>query len=146
MLMFCLIIACPACSGKAKTMDMNKLSTELLGSGVFAETLEPLDDSAIVHFYNVSGSDYDKALVYCSSGATSDELAIFHATDAAAAARISAAASERVKSQIAAFKNYVPAAVPKLESAHTVTYGDYVILCVSTDSAAADKIINKYIT
>lgn len=132
------------CSGK-KELDMDKLSEELLNGGVFAETLEPVELDILSYIYEVSEEDYAEAAVYCSSGATADELAIFKAKDADAAKRIDEAVRQRVEEQIKGFKNYVPAEVPKLEKAYKTTYGDYVILCVATDSEAANKIIAKYV-
>jgi len=139
-----LLLSLFGCSEK-KEMAVDKLSEELLNGGVFSEKLEPVDLEILGYIYEVSGDDYEEAAVYCSSGSTSDELAIFKAKDADAAKRISAAVSQRVDDQIDAFENYIPSAVPKLESAYKNTYGNYVILCVSTDPAAAEKIIGKYV-
>jgi len=139
-----MLISLFGCSGK-KELDIDKLSEELLSGGVFSEKLEPLDLDILDYLYEVSEDDYEKAAVYCSSGATADELAIFKTKDEKAAERILEAVQKRIDSQINGFKNYVPAEVPKLEKAYTNTYGSYVLLCVSTDSEAANKIIAKYI-
>lgn len=139
-----LLLSLFGCSGK-KELDAGKLSEALLNGGVFAETLEAIDLEVLGYIYEVSDEDYEQALVYCSSGATSDELAIFKAKDADAAKIIAEAVRQRVDDQIDGFKNYVPSAVPKLESAYQNTYGSYVILCVSTDTAAAEKIIGEYV-
>ncbi|HHU04947.1 MAG TPA: DUF4358 domain-containing protein [Clostridiales bacterium] len=139
-----LLLALFGCSEK-KELDIDKLSEELLSGGVFSETLEPVELDILGYIYDVSEDDYAEAAVYCSSGATADELAIFKAKDADAAKRIAEAAQQRIEEQIRGFKNYVPAEVPKLEKAYQTTYGDYVLLCVSTDPETANTIIAKYI-
>lgn len=144
MLATLLLLALFGCSEK-KELDIDKLSEELLSGGVFSETLEPVELDILGYIYDVSEDDYAEAAVYCSSGATADELAIFKAKDADAAKRIAEAAQQRIEEQIRGFKNYVPAEVPKLEKAYQTTYGDYVLLCVSTDPETANTIIAKYI-
>ena len=139
-----LLLTLFGCSEK-KELAIDKLSEELLNGDVFAETLESVDLEILSYIYDVSDEDYEEAVVYCSSGSTSDELAIFKAKDAQAAKRIAEATQQRVEEQITSFKNYVPSAVPKLERAYKTTYGNYVILCVSTDSDAAEAIIAKYV-
>lgn len=139
-----LLLALFGCSEK-KELDIDKLSEELLSGGVFSETLEPVELDILGYIYDVSEDDYAEAAVYCSSGATADELAIFKAKDADAAKRIAEAAQQRIEEQIRGFKNYVPSEVPKLEKAYQTTYGDYVLLCVSTDPETANTIIAKYI-
>lgn len=139
-----MLISLFGCSEK-KELDMDKLSDELLNGGAFSETLEPVELDILGYLYDVSENDYESAAVFCSSGATADELAIFKAKDAEAAKRISEAVQQRLDDQIKGFKNYIPAEVPKLEKAYKTTYGNYVLLCVSTDTEAADKIIAKYV-
>lgn len=139
-----LLLTLFGCSEKEE-LSIDKLSEELLNGGVFAETLESVDLEILSYIYAVSDEDYEEAVVYCSSGSTSDELAIFKAKDAEAAKRIADAAEQRVEEQITSFKNYVPSAVPKLEGAYKTTYGNYVVLCISTDSQAAEAIIAKYV-
>jgi len=139
-----LFLSCFGCSSK-KELSVDTLSDELINGDVFSETLEPIDLEILNYIYDISDDDYEEAVVYCSSGSTSDELAIFKAKDADALKRIQDAVQKRIDEQISAFQNYVPSAVPKLESAYNTTYGNYVILCVSTDSAAAEEILGKYV-
>ena len=51
---------------------------------------------------------------------------------------------QHIEDQITSFESYVPGEVAKLKDAVVRTVGRYVAVCVSDDSAAAEKILDKY--
>ena len=95
-------------------------------------------------------SDYDiegveKSVVYLGSGATAEEITVLECTDADAAKnQVEPAMKQHIENQITSFESYVPAEVAKLKEAVIRVGGKYVAVCVSDDSAAAEKIIDQY--
>ncbi len=86
----------------------------------------------------------EKCAVYLGTGATAEEIAVFKAKSADAAKAIAEAFSARRDSQITAYKNYVPAEVPKLERAIVQSRGVYAVYVTAAEADGADKIISNY--
>lgn len=126
-------------------MDMEKLSSELLNAAGYTDIMSQLNKSVAAVLYGIDEADIDDCVVYCGTGATAEEIAIFKAADSAAAERIEKAAEQRRIQQIAAYENYVPAEVPKLEKALIKADGSFIVYVVAGQSDAADKIVYNYV-
>lgn len=133
------------CSAKEEIIDMDidSLCNELLDKAEFEDELSAIDDAMIKKLYNID--DYVKAVVYISSGATAEEIAIFEFDSEVAAADGLEKAQVRVEDQKADFESYIPKEIPKLENAVIKQSGKYVIVCVSSGNQA-EKIITQYIS
>lgn len=146
-LIACLLLAL-LLSGCGKTsdkpIDFQGFSSDILSSGAFSEELMQIDNELGCAQYMVNEAYIKEAMFFFSSGATSEELALFEANDAEALKRIKEAVEKRVEAQSRGFENYVPSEVPKLEKAVVFTRGNYIILIVANDYAIADDIIKKY--
>ena len=91
------------------------------------------------------GDQVEEAVVYMGSGATAEEIAVFACKDADAAKnQVTPVVKQHIEDQITSFESYVPGEVAKLKDAVVRTVGRYVAVCVSDDSAAAEKILDKY--
>lgn len=134
-----------ACGGPAEgggvEIDMDGLADKLLESGAFAETLNRVDGEVAEMLYDVSGAS--SVQVYVGSGAVADELALFEFESEEDAEAAVASARARVDAQRESFAPYIPAEVPKLDSAIVETCGRYMAVCVS-DSPEAGEIISEY--
>ena len=75
--------------------------------------------------------------------ATAEELAVFEAKDAAAAASLAEKLQARNSERLADYADYLPAEVPKLENAVIISGGRYVVLCVATDASAVKELAEK---
>jgi hypothetical protein len=82
---------------------------------------------------------------YASTGATAEEVSIIEARDAESAQAVMEFARARIASQKAEFENYAPEEMAKLNDPVLVRAGKYVILCLSNDNAAAERIIGDFI-
>jgi len=140
----CLVSALAGCGGK-KEMEPQAFVDELLSGAAFTDSLNRLEDDVVPILYEVETADYTSAIVYAGTAATAEEIAVFEAVDAAAADRLLTAAQKRVDEQIESYKDYGPAAAMTLENAIVKKSGNYVVVVVCTDSAAAKKIADKYI-
>ena len=137
------LFAFAGCSGSEnKELDINKLSSDLLAQVQFKDTLTKIDDDMISKLY---GIDYaEEQIVYISTGATAEEIALFKLKDSADAQKAYDAVNKRLDYQKNSYELYIPEEMVKLDAAVIELYGNYVIFCVS-DGDTAKTIIEEYI-
>lgn len=142
----CLMLCAAACGEKAAAdFSLEDCSRELLASEAFTDLLSPITAETAAGLYGIDASKLSEAQVYCSTGATAEEIALFKAVDEAAAKEIKAACEARIESQKESYESYVPEEVPKLEKAIIRTGGVYVVYVTAADPGAAGKILDGYI-
>ena len=121
------------------------LAEELAGTDAFSDLLSPIDAKIAASLYGVDASTIASCSVYCSTGATAEEIAVFKCTDENAAKALSDAAQRRLDSQAAAYAAYAPQAVPAIENAIVRQQGAYTVCVVANDNAAAEAVLDHYI-
>jgi len=126
-------------------IDPAALAGELAESDAFSALLSPIDVKIAANLYGVDAATIAESGVYCSTGATAEEIAVFKCVDEAAAKALVAAAQTRLDNQAAAYAAYAPTAVPAIENAYLRQEGVYVFCVVAEDDAAAETILAKYI-
>ena len=141
----CFAAALCGCGGSKKEMNPTAFTQDLLANAKFTDSLDRLGDNVVPLLYGVDEADYTEAIVYCGTAATAEEVAVFTATDSAAAARILTACKDRVAKQIETYKDYGPAAAMLLGDAIVKQSGNYVVVVVCTDTEGAAKIVENYI-
>ncbi|MGE4353973.1 MAG: DUF4358 domain-containing protein [Oscillospiraceae bacterium] len=142
-----LLLLLPACGSeenKVKDFDPADLSAALLDSNCFTDLLSEMDTAVALELYGIDAEKVDGCSVYLGTGATAEEIAVFKAVDADAAAEIAAALQDRVASQVEAYKNYVPKEVPKLEKAIVLSKGVYAVYVTAEDSDGARSIVDNF--
>lgn len=129
--------------GKKEVANINAedVANRLLNEVEYGGNLDQMNDDMIALLYDVSAEDVSKQIVYCSTDATADEIAVFEATSEDAAKRIEDVVNQRVADQKASFEGYEPREVERLEKAVVKRVGNVVVLCVSSDSDKANEII-----
>ena len=140
----CLLAVLSGCGSK-KELEPQTFVEELLAEANFVDSLNQLDDPVIPLLYEIDEADYASALVYCGTGATAEEIAVFQAEDEAAAKRLLEAAHERVARQIEVYEAYGPVEAMSLENAVVERAGTTVIVVICSDSDGAKKVVDKYI-
>ncbi len=137
-----LILALTAC-GQPKEPELNidEFGEQLYAAGTFGEQLYSLDEAVAQGLYGVDADT--RCWVRAGSGATAEELAVFEAKDAAAAASLAEKLQARNSERLADYADYLPAEVPKLENAVIISGGRYVVLCVATDASAVKELAEK---
>ena len=139
-----LLAAMAGCGGK-KTLEPAAFVEELRSNAHFTDSLNQLDDAVVPILYDVDREDYKEAIVYCGTAATAEEIAVFTASDDAAAERLLSGAQARVDHLIESYKSYGPAAAMTLENSVVARSGDKVIVVICSDSEGAKKVCDKYI-
>ena len=142
-----LMLACAACSGGNEnadvTLDVGALADRLASELTFQDQLTALEGDAGLNIYGLDSSTAAQHKVYVSTGATAEEIAVFEAVSTEAAASIEEAVNQRVADQKAAFEDYQPKEMTKLNDPLVDVMGKYVILCLSDDNSAAQAIIDE---
>ena len=140
-----MIAALCACGGSgSKEIDLNRMAEELVGSAAFSDTLSQPADGVAARLYDIGDGAAKQVILYVGTGATAEEIFLAEASDAASAAALKAACEERVSDQKLVFASYSPGDVAKLDEAILATSGNYVILVVAADTAAAGSIVDNY--
>ena len=126
-------------------VDVTKVADRLLNEIKYDDKLAEPEAETIDIIYPGLPQDKIKAMkIYVSSsGGTAEEIAAFEANDEEAAKEIETKLNERVETQKASFKNYVPEELKRLENAFVIRKGNYVYLSVSADPDKAKSIIEE---
>lgn len=129
--------------GKKEVASINPddVAKRLLNEVEYGGNLDLMSDDMIALLYSVDAEDVSKQIVYCSTDATADEIAVFEATSDDAAKRIEEVVNQRVADQKTSFEGYGPKEVEKLEKAVVKRAGKVVVLSVSNDSDKAAEIL-----
>ena len=141
----CALSALSGCGSKKKTLEPRSFADDLLSRANFQDSLNELSAPVIPLLYNVDESDYTEALVYAGTASTAEEIAVFAASDDAAAARLLEAARARVENQLQAYRTYGPAQAMTLENAIVTRKGNTVVVVICSDTDSARKVVDEYI-
>ena len=141
----CLLTVLIGCGSKKKEMVPETFVQELLTGAKFTDSLNQLDEPVVPILYGVDSADYSKAIVYCGTAATAEEIAVFQAVDDAAAQRLLTAARARVDHQIEVYKAYGPAQAMTLENGVVGRSGNTVVVVICADVDGAKKITDQYL-
>lgn len=125
-------------------LDITQIAQEIVDGNVFKDTLAPIDSSYSEMLMKITTDEYVSAVIYMGSGATAERLAVFEAADSTAAEALKEKCTTHITEQTAAYADYMPEEVDKLNNAFVKTNGKYVILCVAQDYEVAKKMIGTY--
>lgn len=126
---------------QAESVDLGVIADELLKNAGFADELNQADADTVEKLYGISGAK--EAVVYISSGATAEEIALFSFETEKEAEQAEELAKARISEQKESFGSYVPEEVKKLDNAVIRRSGSRLAVCVA-DGGAAEEILSKY--
>lgn len=130
------------CGKKTVDIDMRDLTDELIDNVKFEDSLTEIDRSMSKKIYGIDNAS--DSIVYISSGATSEEIAIFKFNDKNTAKEEYKKVEARIEKQKKDYASYAPLETKRLDKAIIERKGNYVILCV-TDDNEARSIIDKHV-
>ena len=126
-------------------INIEELSSKIIESGAFEDTLEKVDSTMTINNYNFMESQIKEILSYQGSGATSEEIVIIQVKEKSGIKTIKEKINIRLEERKEAFASYLPKEVYKIENNVLMVKGDYVILSISNDTKKVSDVINKYI-
>ncbi len=110
-------------------------------SAMFEEPMQQSSAERGISVFGIQDADVAEASYYAASAAVAEEILIVKAVDEAAASNVLHAMKERQAMQKEDYADYVPKEVPKVENAVIKAFGDTVVYCVASDSAAAEAAV-----
>ena len=128
-------------SSSPVSVDTEALATSLTGDISYDNELTVLSEDEITNYVTVEKDV--KCIMYMSSGSTAEEVAVFTAPDEETASTMKNNVQEFLNDQKTSFEDYIPEEAKRIEDAVLVVNGNYVVLCVSGDSAKAKEIIDS---
>lgn len=123
-------------------VDINALSQELKGSGIFAEDLSDVSQNIACKRIGVNSDDVTECAAAAGTKAVVDEIVIVKSTNSSG---VEESMKKHIEKQKDSYASYRPEEVPKLEEYVLMTSGEYNVLVVSEDSKKAKEIVRKYI-
>lgn len=124
-------------------IDINKISKDIMENIKFEDELNKMDNDTVAKLYDIN--DATSQLVYMSSGATAEEIAIFEFKDKYECKIALEKANNRIEEQKQNFKDYMPKEMKKLENAIIKNKNKYLIVCVTNNQEKIEEILDKYI-
>lgn len=142
-----LAILCLCGCGKDKTvsLDVKKLGDQLADELSYDDQLTQLSEEMSRRLYCYTDQQVEESRVYVSTGATTEEIAVFRCVDEDEAQSLENAARRRIQTQIESVRNYQPAEVERLENALVQRYDCYLVVSISNEPQQAKEIIQKYL-
>ncbi len=135
-------ISLMGCATKKKIPDAVFLADSIKEKCEFSDELSELDENMIESIYALPEGVL-KMRVYISTGATSEEIAVFEGKDGSIADKIETAVEKRIEEQKEGFSDYLPDETKKLDDAIIKREGNTVIFCVSPNGENAKQAIES---
>ncbi len=134
-----------ACGGKKSEnidVDITKLCEDLQATVTSGE-LAAVSSDILASTYFFDMSKVEESIAALSSGASACEVAIIKCSDSSYVSDAKELFETRVKNQSDLFADYNAPEVAKLDAALIKTAGNYVVLCVTDDTASAENILKE---
>ena len=120
--------------------DIEGIADALRNEIAYKDELSEIDLDTAAMIFSFGDARIDKAVIYESTGATAEEIAVLECASEDDAKKVAQAVEMRVSEQKDAFEDYVPEELNKLSAAVIVTRGNTVILSVSDEPEKAKEI------
>ena len=129
-------------SGKEVTADPAKLAEDL-SKTASGDTLSSISEDILASTYLVDTSKIDSCAAYVVTGATACEAVVIKCSDSSYVSEVKGLFETRVKNQSDLYSSYNADEVKNLDNAIIKTSGNYAVLCVTNDTAAAEKVLKE---
>lgn len=126
---------------ETKEYDGNALMQALLNQVKFDDAMSSVGDFATLYFPEVPSTA--TISMYTGSGYYADEVVLITMKSAEDLETVMASVDKHIEQMTAQFKNYIPEEVAKIDNAVIWQGGSHVIVCISSDYATAQKILDN---
>lgn len=121
------------------------LADKLLKEIDFKDELDSIDTEMALMQYNLTSEEVEEVVMYLSTGASAEEIAIFK-VKGDNLRKVQSAVERRISDKKTSFKDYNPDELEKLEDPTMYVKDDYVVLCISDDDNKSRDVIDKYMS
>ena len=125
--------------------DVHTLADKLMSGLTFEDSVSEVLPDVALKYYGIDSAGIVDCDVHISTGATSEEVAVFEAQTAIDAQSILDVMKTRQDTQIKTYFEYNSNEVSRLDDAVVEAHDRFVVYVVSNDSAKAEEIIRGYL-
>lgn len=125
--------------------DVHTLAQQLIEVVTFEDYVDEISREQAQKYYGINSSQINDCVVYMSTGATAEEMAIFEAASESEAVALHGVMTDRKETQI---KNYIDKSqkeISRLDSCVLYRQGSFVVYVVSDNTAEVRKVIKRYL-
>ena len=127
------------------SLDVEQLAHQLASQLEYDDQLTSLSKEIGSQLYSYTEEHVEHSHIYVSTGATTEEIAVFQCVDVDRAEEVEDKAKRRIEAQMESVRNYQPEELSRLENALVQRHGRYVVVSVSSDPQKAKEIIQENI-
>lgn len=124
-------------------VDVQDLGKYIVDNTDFKDYINKVDKEIFFGLFNLKDEMVEEAVLYSSTGATAEEVAIIKTVDGKLQDVIDVCKG-RIQSQKESFDNYVPEELEKLSDPVILNFGNTVVFVVCDDSEATQELISNY--
>ncbi len=121
------------------------LADKLLKEIDFKDELDNIDTEMALMQYNLTSEEVEEVVMYLSTGASAEEIAVFK-VKGDNLRKVQSAVEKRISDKKTSFKDYNPDELEKLEDPTMYVNGNYVVLCISDEDDKSRDIIDEYMS
>lgn len=132
------VVLCSCSGGNGKTPATADVATAVNDSTSFSELIALTDDNIARRYYGIDLEAIEEyEVLVCSSGALSDEIAVFKMKEKDSVEDMLDVVRDRKQELYDSFVDYVPDEINKIENAVIGSNGNYVYFIVCADRNSA---------
>lgn len=147
-LILCAVVLSAACAkkeSKSYEFKASDLASSIVKSMKFEDDLAEVDKDSVISKYDTDMLNIDNSSVYMSTTATSEEVAVFVLEDEEQAQTVLEKCTSRLEAQRTVYSSYAPQEVTRIDNSYIEKINNIVVLCVTSDSDAAKKVVDDFL-
>lgn len=140
------VLLASACGNKTDISNASAIdvATSVKSALTFIDDMLEVKDEIVVDFYNLPEGVTEMKVYMSSSGATSEELAIFKCTDAKTVDLVKKACEKRIEDLNEKFEDYIPNELVRIENAIIKERDGFVMFVCADSPALAEEKFEDY--
>lgn len=115
------------------------LAKQMVDATTFNDEMIQISEDVVPNYYNLPDGVDDYCVYLCPTGATVEEISVFHLADGAVA-DMRTEIERHVDARTTEYESYRPEEIPKLDNAAIVESGDYIAVIIADDTAPASQV------
>lgn len=126
-------------SASTASVSAADLAKQMVDATTFNDEMIQISEDVVPNYYNLPDGVDDYCVYLCPTGATVEEISVFHLADGAVA-DMRTEIERHVDARTTEYESYRPEEIPKLDNAAIVESGDYIAVIIADDTAPASQV------